>query len=57
MYKDTQLAEQTHSFPSGRSSTVDSLFKTLLAIDILQPTLITNLLERLPEFYDELEQE
>lgn len=29
----------------------------LLAIDILQPQIITYLLERLPEFYDELENE
>ncbi|KAI8343466.1 Fanconi anaemia protein FANCD2 [Chlamydoabsidia padenii] len=42
---------------TNKSSTVDSLFKTLLAIDILQPILINNLLERLPEFYDELEQD
>ncbi|KAI9304749.1 Fanconi anaemia protein FANCD2 [Cunninghamella echinulata] len=40
---------------TNKSTSVDSLFKTLLAIDILQPTMITNLLERLPEFYDELE--
>ncbi|CAO3631627.1 unnamed protein product [Cunninghamella blakesleeana] len=39
-----------------KSVSVDSLFKTLLAIDVLQPNIITNLLERLPEFYDELEQ-
>ncbi|KAI8143482.1 Fanconi anaemia protein FancD2 nuclease-domain-containing protein [Fennellomyces sp. T-0311] len=31
------------------------MIKTLLAIDIIQPALITYLLERLPEFYDELE--
>ncbi|ORZ16363.1 Fanconi anaemia protein FancD2 nuclease-domain-containing protein [Absidia repens] len=40
---------------NNKSSSVESLLKTLLAIDILQPTIITNLLERLPEFYDELE--
>ena len=40
-----------------RTSTLDSMIKTLLAIDIIQPTLITYLLERLPEFYDELENE
>ncbi|KAI8093433.1 Fanconi anaemia protein FANCD2 [Halteromyces radiatus] len=42
---------------TNRSSSVDSLTKTLLAIDILQPIIITNLLERLPEFYDELERD
>ncbi|KAK4518683.1 uncharacterized protein ATC70_008905 [Mucor velutinosus] len=40
---------------ASRSSTSESLFKTLLAIDSIQPELITYLLERLPEFYDELE--
>ncbi|KAL0093289.1 Fanconi anemia protein FANCD2 [Phycomyces blakesleeanus] len=32
-----------------------SLFKTLLAVDVVQPKIITYLLERLPEFYTELE--
>ncbi|GAN01786.1 Fanconi anemia, complementation group D2 isoform X2 [Mucor ambiguus] len=40
---------------ANRSSTSESLFKTLLAIDSIQSELITYLLERLPEFYDELE--
>ncbi|KAL9550499.1 hypothetical protein MBANPS3_004705 [Mucor bainieri] len=40
---------------ASRSATSESLFKTLLAIDLIQPELITYLLERLPEFYDELE--
>lgn len=35
----------------------ESLFKTLLAVDYIQSELITYLLERLPEFYDELENE
>ncbi|KAL7326472.1 hypothetical protein PS15p_208812 [Mucor circinelloides] len=38
-----------------RSPSSESLFKTLLAIDSIQSELITYLLERLPEFYDELE--
>ncbi|KAG1109980.1 hypothetical protein G6F42_015475 [Rhizopus arrhizus] len=40
---------------ANRSPSSESLFKTLLAIDSIQPDLITYLLERLPEFYDELE--
>ncbi|KAI8065297.1 Fanconi anaemia protein FancD2 nuclease-domain-containing protein [Gongronella butleri] len=40
-----------------RAASVDSLFRCLLSIDILQPALISTLLERLPEFYDELEQD
>lgn len=40
-----------------RANAIESLIKTLLAIDILQPKLMTYLLERLPEFYDELENE
>lgn len=39
------------------TSSSESLFKALLAIDSVQPDLITYLLERLPEFYDELENE
>ncbi|KAI8368444.1 Fanconi anaemia protein FANCD2 [Choanephora cucurbitarum] len=40
---------------TSRTSNSESVFKTLLAIDAIQPHLITYLLERLPEFYDELE--
>ncbi|KAI9025258.1 Fanconi anaemia protein FANCD2 [Phycomyces nitens] len=40
---------------SRATSNSDSLFKTLLAVDIVQPKIITHLLERLPEFYSELE--
>ncbi|GAA5812259.1 hypothetical protein MFLAVUS_005709 [Mucor flavus] len=44
-----------HVPKTTRTSSSESLFKTLLAIDSIQPELITYLLERLPEFYDELE--
>lgn len=37
-------------------STSESLIRNLLSIDQIQPKLITYLLERLPEFYDELEE-
>lgn len=40
-----------------RSTSFDSVAKTLLQVDILQKDLIDYLLERLPEFYDELENE
>ncbi|KAG1448809.1 hypothetical protein G6F56_008838 [Rhizopus delemar] len=38
-----------------RTSNVESLFKTLLAVGSIQTDLINYLLERLPEFFDELE--
>ncbi|KAG2226033.1 hypothetical protein INT45_002499 [Circinella minor] len=44
-----------HLMDNRRTSALESAIKTLLGIDIIQPTLITYLLERLPEFYDELE--
>ncbi|CAO3636846.1 unnamed protein product [Mucor hiemalis] len=44
-----------HVPKTTRTSSTESLFKTLLAIDFIQPDLINYLLERLPEFYDELE--
>ncbi|KAI9475361.1 Fanconi anemia protein FancD2 nuclease-domain-containing protein [Zychaea mexicana] len=44
-----------HLMDNRRTSILESAIKTLLNIDIIQPTLITYLLERLPEFYDELE--
>jgi hypothetical protein len=37
-------------------NTSESLIRNLLSIDQMQPKLITYLLERLPEFYDELEE-
>ncbi|KAG1141804.1 hypothetical protein G6F37_006431 [Rhizopus arrhizus] len=44
-----------HISKTSRTSNTESLFKTLLAVDSIQSELITYLLERLPEFYDELE--
>ncbi|CEP15345.1 hypothetical protein [Parasitella parasitica] len=51
----SKMNENVPLFAFVSSSSSDSLFKTLLAIDSIQPDLITYLLERLPEFYDELE--
>ncbi|KAL4206758.1 Fanconi anemia protein FANCD2, partial [Rhizopus microsporus] len=44
-----------HVSRTSRTTNSESLFKTLLAVDSIQSELITYLLERLPEFYDELE--
>ncbi|KAI7899702.1 Fanconi anaemia protein FANCD2 [Cokeromyces recurvatus] len=51
----SRLADSVPRTHRNHTSSTESLFKTLLAIDSLQPELITYLLERLPEFYDELE--
>ncbi|KAI7866437.1 Fanconi anaemia protein FANCD2 [Spinellus fusiger] len=55
MFRKCLLPSSLSNVPVSSRSSSDSLLKTLLTVDIVQPKTIVYLLERLPEFYNELE--